>query len=686
MERGSRAPQSVTRLFVMFAAISLVPVVLLGAVLAESYRKEARRRGIAEGRSEAALVAAAAVEPLLSGQPLSTGMTPEESARLRQLADRVIREKTVLRLRLRDLAGRVVFSDDGSGFRDVPDGEAVDAGRGEVITLLTRLNADSNDTGPRGVAAVEAYRQLNAGTPKRPVGILEVYLPYAPIAHDVSAGLHSLYRNLAVGLGVLYLALFAICLLLSRGLRRELVRNVHLAQHDGLTDLPNRSLFQARAAIAVADAGRRREPVTIAIIDLDRFKEVNDTLGHHNGDRLLRQLADRLTEHIGPGDTVARLGGDEFGVILRGDARPAESLRRMRDVIGREAEVSGLPLSVEASIGYVVAPDDGVEVDDLLQRADVAMYVAKADHGAVTRYDPAHDHYDAANLGLIAELRHAINGGQLVLHYQPKTTLADGRVEAVEALVRWQHPTLGLLLPERFIPLAEQTDVIDQLTEWVVRQALIDLVAIDGPASPLAVAVNVSARNLGRPDFAHRVIDTLTEFDVDPARLIIEITETALLTDPTRAASILAELAAGGVCVSIDDFGRGHTSLGYLSELPVRELKIDKSFVSDMLRHPAHAAIVRSIIDLGHNLALRVVGEGVETDEVLRTLRDAGCDVAQGYLLARPMTVGQLTTWLADERQSCRPHSVLSRPDHLPERGSSPGATGLVHGMQPIER
>jgi len=463
----------------------------------------------------------------------------------------------------------------------------------------------------------------------------------------VGAGLHTLYRDLALGLGALYIVLFLISVSVSRRLRQQVKENKFLAEHDPLTELPNRSLFHQRAQEAVVRAVRGDSRAAIAIVDLDRFKEVNDTLGHESGDQLLTLLAQRLADHTRPQDAVARLGGDEFGLILSEVGDAEEVLRRLRDVIEREVEVSGLPLSVESSIGYVISPDDGIDVDDLLQHADVAMYVAKAQHVGVVRYDARHDHYDAVNLGLIAELRRAIDAGELVMHYQPKACLEDGRVEAVEALVRWQHPTLGLLYPDRFIPLCEQTDLIDRLTTHVLRTALTDVRDL----GDVSVSVNVSARTLGRGRFAEQVIAVLEELGVPPRRLIVEITETSLLTDPPRAAAVLAQLDAVGVRVSLDDFGIGQTSLGYLSSLPVHELKIDKSFVLDMLANPAHAAIVRSIVDLGHNLNLRVVGEGVETDAVFATLRDAGCDLAQGYLLARPMPVDQLRLWLSTTSQ-----------------------------------
>jgi diguanylate cyclase (GGDEF)-like protein len=475
-----------------------------------------------------------------------------------------------------------------------------------------------------------------------------MYLPYAPIDADVTAGLRTLTWNLALGLAALFGALFVISASVSRRLRQQVKVNKFLAEHDALTDLPNRALFLQRAQSAVVHARRSGTRAAIAIIDLDRFKEINDTLGHHNGDQLLTQLAVRLAAHVRPQDAVARLGGDEFGIVLSDVADAEEVLRRLREVIEQDVDVNGLPISVESSVGFVVVPDDGTDVDDLLQHADVAMYLAKSQHTGVVHYEPEKDHYDAANLGLIADLRHAIDGGQLVLHYQPKATLQDGQVEAVEALVRWEHPNLGFLYPDRFIPLAEQTELIDRLTEWVLTTALSDIRDLGEEFADVAVSVNVSARTLGRSHFARQVIRVLDAVGVAPERLIIEITETALLTDPPRAAAVLAELDAVGVKVSLDDFGIGQTSLGYLSSLPVHELKIDKSFVIDMLGNPAHAAIVRSIVDLGHNLALRVVGEGVETDAVLDTLRDAGCDLAQGFLLARPMPALQLRRWLSN--------------------------------------
>jgi diguanylate cyclase (GGDEF)-like protein len=491
------------------------------------------------------------------------------------------------------------------------------------------------------------YLPLTAGKPEHRVGVLEIYLPYAPISADVTADLHNLYRDLAIGLIALYLALFAISMSVSRRLRQQLRLNTYLAEHDSLTDLPNRTAFHRQAEAVCIAAHRDKSSVVIGIVDLDRFKEINDTLGHHNGDHLLNELARRLSEFLRPQDMVARLGGDEFGIILRDITEPEQVFWRIRMLIEHEVMVAELPLSVDSSIGYVIAPADGTDVDELLQLADVAMYVAKAQHSGVARYDPKQNHYDPAKLTLMGDFRQAIETNQLVLYYQPKLRVADGLVDSVEALVRWQHPTRGLLYPDQFVPLAEQTDLIERLTGWVLTRALTELRALGPPVADLTVAVNISARNLGRLGFAQRVAQTLDRVGAFADHLTLELTETALLTDPARAASSLEEVSRLGIKVSIDDFGSGQTSLGYISTLPIDELKIDRSFICDMVENSAHAAIVRSIVDLGHNLKVHVVAEGVETSETLMALQAVGCDLAQGYLFARPMPADQLRVWLA---------------------------------------
>ena len=444
----------------------------------------------------------------------------------------------------------------------------------------------------------------------------------------------------------------------------ELIRNNgrlleqlrHDAHHDGLTGLANRShlllRLQDRLATGFGTAGDVE--AAVLLLDLDRFKEVNDTLGHHNGDALLRLVGDRLVAALRGIDTVARLGGDEFGLVLPGSADEAAAvaaLERVRKAVGADVELEGLPLNIEASIGVAFYPAHGDDVDVLLQRADVAMYVAKESTLGTVVYDAEHDHYNPRRLALVGELRRALDRDELVLHYQPKTELATGAVNSVEALVRWRHPSRGLLYPDEFIPVAEQTGLIGPLTEWVLRAAVSQVVAWDDLAPDLGMAVNLSARSLHDPDLPDLVLGVLSEYGVPASRLLLEITETALVTDATRAAVVLARLADAGVRLSLDDFGRGYTSLAYLRRLPVTELKIDKTFVMEMDRSSEDAAIVRSVVELGHNLGLLVTAEGVENASVLSSLTDFGCDTGQGFFLSRPLDADALGDWLRNHAQ-----------------------------------
>jgi diguanylate cyclase (GGDEF)-like protein len=637
-------------LFATFALVMLAAVMVIALVLGLSFRSEASRRGLAEGRAEALLFAQTAVGPELSGRSLSYGLSPDETADMNRLVATSIKSRHVLLLRLRDLGGIIVFSSDkrdpdeplGADDRD----EVNEAASGMVVARLTTLNAD-NATGPPGPAAVEVYQPLVAGVSGHRVGVLEMYLPYAPIRNDVDAGLSRLYRYLALGLGLLYILLFAISYVVGRRLRKQVQLTQYVGEHDVLTDLPNRSLFQSEAEAELRRARAAGQSTAVAVVDLDRFKEINDTLGHRNGDLLLAQLSSVMRSHLPETSVLARLGGDEFGFALSGGAELEGSLRQLRDAIAAEVLVRGIPLSIESSIGYAVCPQDGETLDQLLPLSEIAMYAAKKHHLGVARYDASQSHFVAADLALMADLRLAIDNDELTLHYQPQISVTSGRVEAVEALVRWQHPDEGMIYPDRFIGLAEKTDLIDRLTDWVIQRALDDAVQFRSYASDLRIAVNISARNLSKAGFSTKVVRALTKSGFAPERLILEVTETALMTDPLRATQSLEELGAAGVSLSIDDFGVGQTSLSYLSSLPISELKIDRSFITDMRYDESHAAIVRAIVDLGHNLGFRVVGEGVEDVAVFHELSVVGCDVAQGYHFARPMTIEGLNEWLA---------------------------------------
>jgi diguanylate cyclase (GGDEF)-like protein len=385
------------------------------------------------------------------------------------------------------------------------------------------------------------------------------------------------------------------------------------------------------------------------LLDLDRFKEVNDTLGHAHGDTLLQEVGKRILERVRDADTVARLGGDEF-VILIGDLNSEEAAL---EVAGRVASLFDEPfvmehvrLDVEASIGVAVFPNHGESFEELLQRADIAMYAAKATHVGPTMYTPELDVHSPARLALLGDLRTALDHDEFVLHFQPKLNLRTREIEGFEALVRWQHPERGLVAPDDFIPLAERTGLIHPLTAWVLDHAVAESRQWLDEGIRLPVAVNVSARSVLDPRFPGAVAGVLARHGLPAALLELEITETAMLADPTRALEVVTALAELGVQLSIDDFGVGYTSLSHLKRLPVHELKIDRSFVANMNTDENDAVIVRSTVDLGRNLGLRVVAEGVETEAVSALLLEIGCELAQGYHFARPMPADAVTSWL----------------------------------------
>jgi diguanylate cyclase (GGDEF)-like protein len=441
--------------------------------------------------------------------------------------------------------------------------------------------------------------------------------------------------------------LFAISYVVGRRLRRQVKITAYVGEHDALTDLPNRTLFLSQAESLQHAGSRGGRRTMVAILDLDRFKEINDTLGHVNGDALLVALSAAMRSYLPSSCALARLGGDEFGVVFTEELDADELLDGLRDAVAAEVVVSGIPISVESSIGYAASPDDGEGINEILALAEIAMYSAKERHSGIARYAADQNQFVASDLALMADLRQAIDNDELTLHYQPQISFASGEVDAVEALVRWNHPTEGLIYPDRFIMLAEKTDLIDRLTDWVIRRSLVDAQDFYTDKGALRVSVNISARNLSKSGFASRVIDALVASKMSPERLVVEVTETALMADPARAATALAELSSAGVHLSIDDFGVGQTSLSYLSSLPISELKIDRMFITDMNENYGHAAIVRSIIELAHNLGFRVVGEGIEDESVFDALALGGCDIAQGYFLARPMPKVRLIDWFA---------------------------------------
>jgi diguanylate cyclase (GGDEF)-like protein len=423
------------------------------------------------------------------------------------------------------------------------------------------------------------------------------------------------------------------------------MKNEHQAMSDPLTGLANRKRLGARTAPAVADG-----PVGLVLLDLDRFKEVNDTLGHYIGDQLLVAVAGRLAGVVRLDDTVARLGGDEFALLLPGaDAEVARwAAGRARAALAEPFVLGGLLVDVAASAGIALSPEHGTDIDVLLQRADVAMYLSK-ESGEVEVYDSSRDHNSPSRLALLGELRRALDSDELELHFQPKAELVSGVVIGVEALVRWRHPERGLIPPDEFVPLAERSGLIMPLTAWVVDAALRQLADWRARGWELSVAVNVTVKDLCGDQLVDRVDEGLTRYGVPAACLQLEVTEGSLFADSARARSTLKRLVALGVSLSLDDFGTGWSSLVQLRQLPVSEIKIDRSFVGRMDTDPRDRAIVSSVIDLARGLGMRVVAEGVEDVATWRRLSAMGCDAAQGWWLSRALPAEELGPWLEEQ-------------------------------------
>jgi diguanylate cyclase (GGDEF)-like protein len=422
----------------------------------------------------------------------------------------------------------------------------------------------------------------------------------------------------------------------------------HQALHDALTGLPNRTLLRDRVHQATLAARRDRRPLALLVMDLDQFKEVNDTLGHEAGDILLQQMSARLQNAIRASDTVARLGGDEFAVLLpivhrAGATRVA---LKLLEAIEPPIPLAEHGVEIRLSIGIALYPDHGEDAEALLRRADVAMYAAKHRGSGFQVYEPNQDQYSPQRLALRAELRAAIERDELTLHYQPKVDLATARIAGVEALIRWQHPRHGLVPPGQFIPWAEEVGLIHPISHWVLQAAIKQAGAWHAAGLDLPIAVNLSAADLHDDALSQTIGDLLESLNVPPADLVLEITESKIMTDPGRALGTLARLHTMGVPIALDDFGTGYSSLGYLKRLPVTQVKIDKSFVIDMATDQNDAAIVLATISLSHALGLTVVAEGVEETATWEALASLGCDQVQGYYVARPMAAADFLEWL----------------------------------------
>ena len=442
---------------------------------------------------------------------------------------------------------------------------------------------------------------------------------------------------------------------------------LRLAYEDGLTGLPNRAMFNEQLQQAVRTARRAVQPLAVLVFDMDRFKAINDTLGHPVGDLALREVGLRVRKALRDSDVVARLGGDEFAVLLAtGGAEHAPQVvaQKIMKALEEPFLIDGQSMDMAASIGIARFPEHGEDGSALMRAADVAMYEAKRAKTGFAEYDPSHDERRQEFLTLLGELRRAVEAGELVLYYQPKMNLAENRVTAVEALVRWRHPQRGFIEPIDFIPFAEQTGYISSITRWVLAKAIEQAGVWERTGLRIRMSVNVSARDLQQEDALVQFVSAeLAAAELPAGMLCLEITESALMQDPLSAQSTLRKLRDLGIATSIDDYGTGYSSLVYVKQLAVNELKIDRVFVSGMEADQRNSAIVRSTIELGHNLGLTVVAEGVETEHEAAELRRFGCDAAQGYYFARPMPAAALERFLSGARDK----AVGQRSDAMGE-------------------
>ncbi len=639
-------------LLTQFSILSLLCVAVLGGALVLVMRDQIHDRAAADSRVTAQSIANDIADQHVTGRDVERGLGNRKLNAIDRRIETLVLRGRIQTAKIYDPKGRIVYSFDRREIGRTDFNEEVQL----ALEGHTQAAFEGAHDAPAAMGRVyEVYVPLHLIGDRDPTGVFEVYMPYAPIAAQIEKDSRRLYPVLIAGLALLYLVLFPIVARASRKLRRHAETSHHQALHDDLTGVANRRQLLRRLEHEIESASAVNRSFALLMLDLDRFKEVNDALGHGHGDRLLRDVAARLGTTVRHGDLLARLGGDEFALLLAdvpGAPGAIEVAGRVKDVLHDEFVLGGVPLLVEASVGIAIFPEHGQDAEALLQAADIAMYAAKRSGTHFELYMPERDRRGPDRVTRLGELRRALAEEELVLFYQPKVDLRRGEVSGAEALIRWQHPELGLIPPMEFLPLAEQTGLIMPLTTYVISAALRQSRewALEGLDVP--VAVNVSERSLLDPRFPAEVESLLERWGMPGEQLQLELTERGLIADVVTAMDVIERLCALGVRISVDDFGTGYSSLGRLVELPIQELKIDRSFVMDMGGDGPGAAIVRSTIDLGHHLGLEVVAEGVETEEQLRELRTLGCDGAQGFHLLRPLPPDEVAAWLHERAQA----------------------------------
>ncbi len=665
-----------TSLTATFALVSLVAMVVLGVILVTSVAQVLRQQAL----DDSVRTASAYAQSGLRNRVSATEWSRESLQRptLTTLAQDLRPDATLLTIRLWARSGRSLFDSDAAkdpatplAFPDTGRLDHAVSDRSPSAALITQVDAadgTATDMGGSFRAGVETVLDVyvpvyaNHGD-TIPAGAAEIVLDYSPTQAATADAVRNVAGIVALGMVLVWLLLFRTVRRASRRLRASAAENARLALLDPLTGLPNRRLLAERLERAVDEAMAEDAHVGLLLLDVDRFKEINDSLGHDRGDQLLVQVADRLRDIVRDTDTVARLGGDEFAILLktvRSVDDGAMFAERVLGVFSQPFDIDGLTLHVETSVGLALLPDHAEDVQSLLKRADIAMYIAKAGRRGMSIYDSDGDSNSPARLIILGDLRRALDAGdQLSIHYQPKLDLNTRSIVGLEALLRWNHPVRGMIPPSDFIPLAEQTGLVHLLTRRVLEMVLDQIRTWRLDGWEIQVAVNLSALNLAEPDLDKKIAALLEEYDVPAHLLEFEITESAIVQDPERAAATLSRIAAMGSTIALDDFGIGNTSISQLRDLPIDTLKIDRSFILDMSE--GGEILVKVVTDLAHEFQMVAVAEGVEEADIAERLRALGCDVAQGYLYARPMPADELpaifATYSTNPRQATPRHA-----------------------------
>jgi diguanylate cyclase (GGDEF)-like protein len=632
------------RLVLRFAVATGIGLALAAAAILLVVRHFDTVQAERSATAQARVIASAVLRDSLRASDFSGPVAAQRRAALDDLFARHVLDQGVLLATLYADDGTVTYSTDHRliGSRTDRQDHIREALGGTVRGDVTTVAPEATAAEPVKVLRTYAPVVVRGGT-----GVVAVFHDYAPIARAAEETFLPVAGIFEGVLILLFVLLVPILRRVTLRVRRQMDEIEYRALYDALTGLPNRTLFRDRIEQAIEAAGDG-ESVAVMLLDVDRFREINDALGHELGDLLLQGLAERLAGELQADELLARLGGDEFGILLP-SATCAEATRtaaRLHAALEEPFPLRGLPLEVAASIGVVGYPEHGDDVDALLQRADVAMYMAKDGHARTAVYDPELDTNDALRLVLAGELRRAIEAGELLVYFQPKAELATGEIVGAEALVRWQHPERGFIPPNDFIPIAERTGLIKPLSRYVLAAAVRQCQAWNEAGLELHVAVNLTIPDLLDLDVPDHISALLAETGVRPEQLELEITETTILADPVHVRQVLMRLHELGLRIAIDDFGTGYSSLAYLKRLPVQAIKIDRSFVMGMCEDASDATIVRSTIDLARNLGLEVVAEGVETNEIWDALRALNCSLAQGYLIGRPAPAAELVELL----------------------------------------